>query len=290
MASGLEIYDASSKEDHRRWLWNRLAQRTRPTNRFGLYLCGPEDRDRQVAMTKGFSNGGLVAVDISEEYISRIRRAGGRGIASDIGDVLRHWNDGPLDFVAIDSTSTIESVLRWYADGHLSGAITRRTAVYLNIQRGREKALSPYCAQMLAEGKKHRGLWAISHLVHYWMAKECGPEWDTNAGTVAHIEMFERAWSLCAPNFSRYRSSKVMMDSVVFRGWPDDTSMHSRIAKDFMPPGLGLNAKARVRLLSAAKSTIAAIGCKGHLSRNERKTRLKLAAAKALRTKELQGV
>ena len=63
-------YTSKPKEIWRRWVWNRVAERInlsitgfKRSEAFGLYLVGPDDLDRPVAMEKGFLSLNLIAVE-----------------------------------------------------------------------------------------------------------------------------------------------------------------------------------------------------------------------------------
>ena len=81
-------YTRKPKEEWRRWVWNRVTERIPKVARDGsrradatvLYLVGPNDLDREVALSKGFRGFNVIAVDIDEECIVKVRKAHNLGI------------------------------------------------------------------------------------------------------------------------------------------------------------------------------------------------------------------
>lgn len=133
-------YRFGAKNNWRRWMWNEVVKRTNgaeqrlPT----LYLAGPEDNDRFVAVDKGFPRDNLIAVDRDRSNYIAVRRAGGPALREDIYDVLEAWPHKRLvASVVMDFCGGFtEDVMR------LNAAFARNPFISsvkaLNFQRGRD--------------------------------------------------------------------------------------------------------------------------------------------------------
>lgn len=203
---GLSSYASKSKGDHRRWAWNRIRERC-GTDAVGLYLCGPDDIDRQIATEKGFRNSNLIAVDYDEANIARVRKAGGIGICGRLQDILQHWNDGQVDFILYDSCSTIVECMNVLYGG-MFRALKHSGTIYINMQRGREPLKPEYIDESNKWFGKHRGHWvvgwaAIKEAVFYTGDRLL---WRTALDEVTADGR---------PAFSSYVGSRVVMDGIV---------------------------------------------------------------------------
>lgn len=65
MNTGIENYNFDEKNKWRIWNWNRIRERLtcKPRDALVLYLAGPQDLDRAVAMRKGFDPLNMIAVE-----------------------------------------------------------------------------------------------------------------------------------------------------------------------------------------------------------------------------------
>ena len=198
-----------------------------------LYLCGPEDLDRPVLLSRGFDARNLIAVDINQAAIANARQQGAIGISESLSRVLNGWNDDAVDVVIADLccgfTSTLKEI--WSAL-HNSRAIKPGTVLSFNLQRGRDMSagavLGTQECQPLYDLCLHRGqrLWWLA----YWefggavgdemkqggWSKEEAEAWLTNNRALSVAAAFSNN---TRPAYNSYRSKSVTMDSIVFR-WP----------------------------------------------------------------------
>jgi hypothetical protein len=71
-------YKFGTKANWRRWQWNRIVERLAVPVRDAVvvYLAGPEDLDRPVALSKGFRPDNLIAVDRDGDVVKQLRMNG----------------------------------------------------------------------------------------------------------------------------------------------------------------------------------------------------------------------
>jgi hypothetical protein len=134
-------YRNGRKNNWRRWGWNRLAERIDSSMRNCpiLYLAGPQDLDRAVAVSKGIRSTNLIAVDEHQPNVKRVRREGGVAICADIVDVLTAWpTDRPVAAVALDFCCGFEPELVRGLMRSLWRAPFANCWGWLNFQRGRD--------------------------------------------------------------------------------------------------------------------------------------------------------
>jgi hypothetical protein len=241
MTTGLDDYRNGRKNNWRGWQWNRIVERLSVPveDATVLYLCGPDDVDREKALARGFRNENLIAVDVVEEYIGRIRSTGGLGIRHNLHDLLWAWpQDWPLHVVIADycagitrETSRLKNILA------LGPAISQpgvTTVVCANFQRGRDAWSNPIrdvhkdlfstewtpdelvvvLAKLRAMGvddpTKNR---AFIFTMEYRAALR---RWLVDAGWCVR-DAAELSRTDLGIAFKTYRSSRVQMDSVVLR-------------------------------------------------------------------------
>jgi hypothetical protein len=135
-------YRNGRKNNWRRWTWNNVRERLHPTVRDSpiLYLPGPEDLDRAVALSKGIHPDNLIAVDTCLRNVKRVRAGGGLAIHADIHDVIRAWPDHVL----------VAAVLLDYCHGLEDHLITAMewmqrppymfAPVAVNLRRGQDRS------------------------------------------------------------------------------------------------------------------------------------------------------
>jgi hypothetical protein len=131
------------KNNWRRTIWNDVLGRTggREKRELILYLTGPQDIDRVIAVSKGVPSLNLIGVDLSTKNAKRARRAGVPAIAGDILEVLSAWPNRPVCAVLLDFCSGLEpwhqDLFKWLAFGPFRSAV-----VMANFQRGRDARTS----------------------------------------------------------------------------------------------------------------------------------------------------
>jgi hypothetical protein len=237
-------YGSPSKQTWRGWIWNRITERIPKLLRKDaiiLYLVGPDDLDREVALKKGFRNHNLIAVDIDLECVERVRKSGNLAIQGRIEDILVAWpDDWPIAAVLADFTCGLDKTLIAFQSSLL---ICRsidygHTVIGVNLQRGRDPASNPMrqglrdaidaiernigkswkspsmwkegIVNVLLDGK-HRGKQLITNFMfHAWNSIK---EHYDNVYEYARIFI-----KICNPAFYSYRQAINMpyMDSVVF--------------------------------------------------------------------------
>lgn len=133
-------YDLGPKNHWRRTIWNEVLRRTagREKEELILYLAGPQDLDRKVALQKSVPDQNLVAIDVVMENVNRVRQGASPALRGDIIDVLWSWpEDWPVCAVLMDFCSGIE----WNNGGAYDPFETkplRNATVMVNFMRGRD--------------------------------------------------------------------------------------------------------------------------------------------------------
>ena len=138
-------YQNKPKDHWRRRLWNEVLRRTkkREQDELVLYLAGPEDNDRQIAVSKGVPNENLIAVDLDEGNVKRVRERGGYAIQGDVIDVLWSWPKAvPVSAVLLDYCSGIERRNSGSCDV-FSREVLENAVVAINFLRGRDPWSNP---------------------------------------------------------------------------------------------------------------------------------------------------
>lgn len=132
-------YRSGTKETWRNTVWNIMADEV-PPDRPIIYLAGPEDNDRLVALRHGIEHHRLVAIDTSEENIRRRVKGehGGLGLDERLEDVAWAWPDSwPVGAVVADFcggwTKALVAFLLALARPAFHGCV-----VTINLLRGRD--------------------------------------------------------------------------------------------------------------------------------------------------------
>lgn len=226
---GLEHYRNGRKKNWRGWQWNRIVERlsVEPRDATVLYLCGPEDLDREWALKRGFRNENLIAVDLSPDNVQRVRRGGGLAICHDLNELVRAWpEDWPIDVVVADFCAGLgDSELGLVHAAVFSRGLNRVgpkepvPVLSVNLQRGRERG--DFARGVLSQHRRFDN----SHTKGFNPGKHRGLMWYLLAqrglfmGKEPPAPVLEATHAFMAPSFNSYRSNRVYMDSVVFR-WP----------------------------------------------------------------------
>jgi hypothetical protein len=92
----METYQFGTKNNWRKWLWNRISERLNvPAQKaVVLYMGAAEDLDRTEALRRGFKNLNLIHVDRDPTVTGLIRRRGGLAVTGDFFEVVRCWPAG----------------------------------------------------------------------------------------------------------------------------------------------------------------------------------------------------
>lgn len=189
-----DFYDNGKKETWRGWAWNQIANRLGRSSlpiSAGIYFPGPVDRDRQLAIKKGFSDANLFAVDIDESCVKSVRSNGGIAVCGNAVMVLSDLHKRmKVDFVLFDFLGgpNAEKLIAFDLSFYMCRASVFNfmrgrdgiDSVYLD-EEGNEKIVSckwamkyyrdfnfiPYFDAKNIRGsiEKHRGYMAAIHLV-----------------------------------------------------------------------------------------------------------------------------
>lgn len=251
---GLDTYDARSKESHRGWAVNRIIERLSvPVDKaVVMYLVGPEDIDGTLFLRKGFSEANLIAVDVNSQAVKSARMGGRIAVNENISSVLSCWNDSPLDVLHLDTCSTVSTCVKLINNAHHGGAISDRSVIYCNMQRGREKRPERVQSQKSLYGD-HRGEW-LFHTVTSRVAfmdsfKFCDDKSRPKVWIACLDVLLAELLDHCRPAYASYRSNRVVMDSVVIRA--------PRPPRLLVETGVGPKQDLRTRRKLAARKAVA---------------------------------
>jgi hypothetical protein len=252
---GLDSYDFGLKRKWRREVWNEITKRlTVPRGEaIVLYLPGPDDEDGKIALQKGFKRRNLIAVDLNEDNIIRIRKQGGLGICGNLIDVVNAWETPTLDVIVADFCHgyNIESV-NLELSIQASNCFTNvekpggtRGVIMVNMMRGRETHWKQVLIDHPHIKDKHRGKYFMSSFC-FWLSmnfcKTCERSWKGTA--IPGEDLFinhlikryppnpcpddgsegwfydsakENFYTELNPKYLSYKSEKgMMMDTVIF--------------------------------------------------------------------------
>jgi len=230
---GLDSYSNGTKETWRGWQWNQIVKRLCGGKKLGpaatkeilqqkvvAYLVGPEDKDREIAIKKGFRSENLLAIDIDDNKVASVRKAGGIAISGSLQQILLEWPCVlKLDAVIGDFCGGFNNSFKQFADCLLvSKAVKKDTIISVNLLRGREPNLKSDL-----EGNdsqiKHRGVFALSYF--YWkiqrlfIAELFAATGHVNCDCCKEKNEQRLIHSMNPVTYS-YRSGNQYFDSVVF--------------------------------------------------------------------------
>lgn len=228
-------YKFGTKNNWRARVWNRAVSRMAvpPRDAVALYLAGPDDLDRPLAVRKGFDPLNLIAVNDDQTVVDRVRANGGIAIRGDVFDVLRRWpTTTPVSFLNIDLCCGIQGpALVLGVASILMAPRAKNLVVALNFQRGRDADSNDLRGLVKAVDSKfggfdvpnsHRGMqfyWLLALMMNGTI-RLCD---DRETGGVFSLELADEPFSrkrsdlikrYCAPVFDSYKSG-VWMDSVI---------------------------------------------------------------------------
>ena len=237
----MSMFRIGTKNNWRRWVWNRVRERfTRVDDALVLYLAGHEDLDREVAVSKGFRNENLIAVDDNPKVVKAIRAKGFLAIQHDLAELVFMWpEDWPLTFVLADFCSGFIDSSWVFAEACVSSkALVRGSVVAVNFQRGREP-------ELLEQFGEHRHLLPTDlekNRAYYWAMALAGHY------AVAYNRSDPNPY-LAKMNFQprSYRSHRVVMDSAVITV-PDSCARNwANIPRDWLDAKRKISACRAVR-------------------------------------------
>lgn len=224
-AASKDFYGNDQKRHWRGWQHNRICERIPASRRREatvIYLPGPEDRDRQSLLAKGFIDDNLIAVDRDASAVNLVRKSGGIAVRAELLDVLYQWNSMyQVDAIIADLFCGLSEASE-HLGMVLSGcdATHGGTVVCMNLMRGRD-GIGGQMSRILRDHSgvlppgippEHRGYQLWRRLLHHeremWGALGRLPFWEKSANA------FEIHAS---PVFGSYRSERGMyFDSIVF--------------------------------------------------------------------------
>jgi len=211
-------------------MWNRISEKLKesniePKNATVVYLPGPKDRDRPIAIGKGFNANNLIAIDSDEKIITQLKSEGKIAYNGMLSDVLVSYPK-KIDVVFADmcgglsrvTFSTLNSIV-------VSSSLHGDSVIAVNLLRGREngKALNylKYIRHMSHCGK-HRGhvlFCAYVNEVFTRLGRDGTKAWLEHLKGLHVDDVIEH---LLKPSFYSYKSdgskgSNLYMDSVIFK-------------------------------------------------------------------------
>lgn len=157
--AGLTSYDNSTKEQWRNWQWNRAVERfpemrCRPgfnvkrmnnydrmvcSKKIVVYLCGPDDFDRQCGLDRGFLNENMIAIDVVSENVAKVRKNGGLAVCCGLSEFLENVDGIKIDLVIADFCGGLSSkAVRFIKACIGSHSIHEGTVISANLLRGRD--------------------------------------------------------------------------------------------------------------------------------------------------------
>lgn len=234
----MNTFKFKTKDHWRRWIWNQYKNRLgmlgcSARNSIVVYLAGPEDLDRDIAISKGFSAHNLIAVDTDQNVVRQLRNRGVLAIQGNLSEVISSWPPHiPIHILHADFCATYPTIQRFVTSAIHSPFVF---VFGINCLRGRDR--DPAFIDALKSGGiswlfpnvgKHRGK-LIANIAH--MHAMC-TTWDhhsIDATVWNRVTLAEFKNSLAtqlgkiikgnmAANFQTYRSTagNQRMDSTVF--------------------------------------------------------------------------
>jgi len=153
-------YGFGQKNNWRRTIWNEVLSRTAGKEKHQpiLYLAGPQDMDRQIAIEKGVPPQNLIAIDRDTANVNSVRDGKAPAIQGDIIDVLWSWPESrPACAVMLDFCCGITWDVAGVYDAFQRKPL-RNAIVMVNFMRGRD-AWSNSMREMLSEAGLLVPLW-----------------------------------------------------------------------------------------------------------------------------------
>lgn len=223
------FYKTGTKLHWRRRVWNAIADRVSDKkNARVLYLPAAEDRDRAVAVSKGFSPNNLIGVDRDIRVVRKLRSEGKICLHASAMDALAAWPaSSPLDVVFLDLMGGLTS--ETFTKAHtlsMSPAVHKNTVIAANMLRGREgKNDSSFLYDLKNRYQvetKHRGKIYFMVLFDEW-AEGIAKARGLKDGDIIPATMLQQFWvwmnQELRPWFDEYKSGagNQRFDTIVYR-------------------------------------------------------------------------
>lgn len=271
-------YISGAKNHWRRWVWNRLSERSDvpAKERVVLFLASPELRDVEEALRRGYRRSNLIAIESDRERCIELRAKRITTLNLPAGKVLQQWPPYiPVDAVLLDLCGGVDGEVNRCLCGLMRSPFAR-TAVAINVQRGRDRvgemreemvaAASSLKEQMLANGSSSDAVALINSVRDsygttsrgFWI-KHLRRELEKRLLTLALIHFgydsparqasvdverlsFQRESSIAELS---YRHRRVVMDTLCFKN-----SIHGTLA-DFLDGSIEADTPVRRRIAAA---------------------------------------
>jgi hypothetical protein len=220
MSGADKEYKFGPKNNWRRSVWNQIKARLRvpAKDALVLYLAGPGDYDREVAVSKGFRAHNLISVERNSAVLSQLREKDVLTIRGDFVDAVRTWPaKKPFDVVFGDFCGDLSQGLLDAIGCFAVVRQTQRSVFAFNFQRGRDATLRNLRAK--TPHIKHRG--------------------ELLAEALACVE---------SPSYLSYRSGTLLFDSVVYLSVLE---ARRRFTDDYRADAFAFLAKSRRRIATS---------------------------------------
>lgn len=221
--SAQKDYNVPQKRHWRRTIWNTILKHTggREQHECILYLAGPHDDDRAIAISKGVPARNLIAIDRDAMNITNVRRQHGIGICDTLQNVLSWWPEHQkVCAVLLDLPSGLEyDVLKCLYVLHRD--VFMDAIIMVNLMKGRDRwsndlraELRYLCPSELDE--KNRAKLAIVA----WLLITLFPGGERSF-TEAHLHdqstksIMTKLFNHIVLNTYEYRSGQLVFNSVV---------------------------------------------------------------------------
>lgn len=205
-------YKFGNKNNWRRWLWNRIAERTPGrANATVLYLAGPEDLDSKEAQRRGFDNRNLIAVENDGASVKRLRASKRNTIQENICDVILAWpTSKPIDVLLLDFCCGLEAKIFDKLQYALLSPALRHSTIAVNMLRGRDPSSSEMRA--MVHDRKHRGEIFALHQVGATVSVL-----GVNNSEVEQVKMYQVLLENLNDAATSYKSKSQVFDSIIYR-------------------------------------------------------------------------
>lgn len=253
--SSIRNYRFGQKNNWRRTEWNDIVQRVRYSHGRDndlpiLYLPGPSDIDRSIAIAKGVHPLNLIAIDRYLDNVDAVRSNGNLAINADVVAVIHNWPCRVhMAAVSLDLCCGLEKQVMHDVFHGLWRGPFRNTVVAVNFQRGRDASTNyireaiDLCqskssvtldhlftkngARFIGPSKtnKNRALQLLAFCVFSFMNIENEQVWRylarLNNGLLdtdgVRVHVFSQLIMSMSPTFISYTSdSGIVFDSVVY--------------------------------------------------------------------------
>lgn len=240
----IDGYKFGNKNNWRRWVWNRICEKYKRSKKDSIivYLAGTEDLDRKIAIEKGFKSHNMIAIDRNEEVVKTLREKGVIAIHGDLFEVLKGFSGTSckIDILIADVCCGVTDSVYEFAK-HMTAEVYAPifdpghspddgTAVddfdcpviMFNFMRGRDKGI---ILNSFTGKSKHRGEMLIEAMCKIRAEKQekdfkriaAEQHRDLNDTELQIIdEEMENSLGCYDPEYKSYKSSNIVMDSVVF--------------------------------------------------------------------------